>query len=382
MKSARLVFLAVTLPVFFSCASTELTSTNGTDEPRAEFKRVVRVYNWGDYIDPSVLEAFTQHTGIRVDYQVFDDHKKMEATLLARSSGFDVVVPTAYFVVRNASTGLLLSLDLNALSNGKNLDPEFMKLLQVTDHGNRFAVPYLWGTVGIGYDVDKVTKQLGANVPLDSWSLIFNETILSELSRCGVSMLDSGSNVIGAALSYLGKGPGKRSEADYLAAEALLKKVAPYVRFVSERQYTDELVTGSACVVVGWSGDVFQAQFEADTKRPEARIKYLIPKEGTEIWSDVFVIPADAANPKEAHEFINFMLHPIVMASNSHYMTYANAGKPEFRSELPSDRDWSAVYPSESTMQRMWIETPPTTTERNIVDRIWASVKSLQKKST
>ena len=294
----------------------------GAAAPQPE--RYVNVYNWSDYIAPSVLEDFTKATGIRVRYDTFDSNDTLETKLLAGKSGYDVVVPTAYFLERQIKAGVFQKLDKAKLPNLVNVWPTIAKHLAAYDPGNQYAVNYMWGTVGIGYNVKKVRDILGPDAVIDSWSLVFDPAKLAKFKDCGVHMLDSSDDILPAALHFLGRNPNSIDPADLEAAADLVAKVRPFVRKFHSSEYLNSLATGEICLVVGWSGDIKQAQKRAAEARNGVEIGYAIPKEGAQMFFDNLAIPKDARNVAEAHAFIDYLLRPDVAAKNTNFLSYAN----------------------------------------------------------
>ena len=297
---------------------------DGAGRRQQKGERVVNVYNWSDYIDPAVLEDFTKETGIKVRYDTFDSNDTLETKLLAGKSGYDVVVPTAYFLERQIKAGVFQKLDKAKLPNLVNVWPEIAKRLAAYDPGNQYAVNYMWGTTGIGYNVKKAREILGPDGKIDSWDIVFKPDSLAQFKDCGVHMLDSADDIFPAALAYLGLDPNSTKEADLQkAADLLIEDPAggaqvPLVGILSA------LATGEICLVVGLSGDIKQAQKRAAEAKAGVEVGYAIPKEGAQLWFDNLAIPKDARNVAEAHAFINYLLRPEVAARNSNFISYAN----------------------------------------------------------
>jgi len=339
--------------------------------------KVVHVYNWSDYIAPDTLENFEAATGIKVVYDVYDSNEIMEAKMLAGGSGYDVVFPTAQpFAEREIKAGLYRKLDKSKLSNYGNLDPAILKPLQTPDPGNEYAAPYMWGTTGIGYNVDKVKARLGDEIPTDTWAMIFDPAVAAKLADCGISVMDDEMEAMSAALMYLGKDPNTQDPKDFEAAAELFKKVRPYIKYFHSSQYINDLANGDLCVAHGYSGDVLQARDRADEAENNVHVAYTVPREGAILWIDVMVIPADAPNPDHAHAFINYLLQPEVIAAISNEVAYANANKAATALVDESVRNDPGVYPSDETKQRLvTMRTLPDKVQRAKV-RAWTRVKS------
>ncbi|WP_411834502.1 polyamine ABC transporter substrate-binding protein [Pseudoxanthomonas mexicana] len=323
MKS-RTPALLLALCCLAACGRDDAASA---DSPRTAAGKggQVNVYNWSDYIAEDTIPNFEKATGIKVTYDVFDGNEILETKLLAGSSGYDVVVPTMNFLGRQIQAGVFLPLDKSKLPNYANLDPEIMKRLENQDPGNQYAVPYMWGTTGIGYNVDKVKAAFGSTEIAGSLDIVFKPENLARLKDCGVTLLDTPSEIVPIALNYLGEDPNSTDPAVIDKAARLLKSIRPYIRNFHSSQYIDALANGDICLVVGWSGDIIQARDRAAEAGNGVDIAYAIPKEGAPQWFDMLAIPKDAKNVEAAYAFINHLLDPQVMASNSNFISFPNA---------------------------------------------------------
>ena len=338
--------------------------------------RVVNVYNWSDYIDPAVLTEFTKQTGIKVQYDTFDANETLETKLLAGKSGYDVVVPTAYFLERQIMAGVFQKLDKSKLPNLKNVWPEIAKRLSAYDPGNQYGVNYMWGTTGIGYNVKAVRERLGANAKIDSWDVVFKPEMLAKFKDCGVHMLDSSDDILPAALHYLGLNPNSTDAKDLERAAGLMTKVRPFVRKFHSSEYLNALASGEICLVVGWSGDVKQAQKRAAEAKNGIEIGYAIPKEGAQMWFDNLAIPKDAEHVPEAYAFIDFLLRPDVAAKNSNLVSYANGNLASRKFIDKAVLDDKSVYPDAATMSRLYIVGARDQKSQRLINRIWTRVKT------
>ena len=337
----------------------------------------VHIYNWSDYIGENTLEAFEKETGIQPVYDVFDSNETLEGKLLAGRSGYDVVVPTNHFLGKQIRAGAFQKLDKSKLSNWDNLDPALLKQLERNDPGNAYGVPYLWGTNGIGYNVEKVKAALGVD-KIDSWAMVFEPENIKKLSSCGVAFLDSADEMIPAMLNYLGLDPNSENPADYRKAEAKLMEVRPYVRYFHSSKYISDLANGNICVAAGYSGDVFQAAARAEEAGKGIEIAYSIPKEGGNLWFDMLAIPADSGNVEQAHAFINYLLRPEVIAAVSDYVGYANPNLKAGELMDQEVRQDPSVYPPQDVLDRLYVsaELPPKI--QRLMTRSWTKVKSGQ----
>jgi len=342
--------------------------------------RVVNVYNWSDYIAPGVLEAFTKETGIKVRYDTFDSNDTLETKLLAGKSGYDIVVPTAYFLERQIKAGLFQKLDKSKLTNLGNVWPDIAKRLATYDPGNAHAVNYMWGTTGIGYNVKKAQAILGpeARLPeaMADWDIVFKPENLAKFKDCGVHMLDSADDIFSAALNYLRLNPNSKAQADLEKAAALLMTVRPNVRKFHSSEFLNALASGEICLVLGWSGDIKQAQRRAAEAKGGIEIGYVIPKGGAQMWFDNLAIPKDAKNVAEAHAFIDYLLRPDVAAKNSSFIAYANgnlASQPQIDKAVLEDR---SVYPDEATLASLYIITANDQKTQRVINRLWTRIKT------
>jgi putrescine transport system substrate-binding protein len=342
---------------------------------QAQQKRV-NFYNWSDYIDPAVLKDFTRETGIEVTYDTFDANEILETKLLAGKSGYDVVVPTAYFLERQIKAGVFHKLDKSKLPNLANVWPDIAKRLAAYDPGNQYAVNYMWGTTGIGYNVNKARDILGPDFKIDSWELVFNADNLAKFKDCGVYMLDSSDDIFPAALNYLGLNPNSKDAADLQKAADLVTKVRPSVRKFHSSEYLNALAGGEICLVVGWSGDVKQAQKRATEAKTGIEIGYSIPKEGAQMFFDNLAIPKDAKNPDAAHALIDYLLRPEIAARNSAYVSYANGNLASQKFISKAVLDDPSIYPDAATMQRLYTITPQDQKTLRLTNRLWTKVKT------
>ena len=342
---------------------------------QASAQEVVNIYNWTDYVAETTLADFQKQTGIQPVYDVFDSNETLEGKLLAGRTGYDVVVPSNHFLGRQIKAGAFQKLDRAQLPNWKNLDPVLMKRLQANDPDNQYAVPYLWGTNGIGYNVDKIKQVLGVDT-IDSWSALFEPENLKKLQACGVAFMDSADEVLPAMLNYQGLNPNSTNIDDYKKAEAKLMTLRPYISYFHSSKYVSDLANGDVCIAFGYSGDVYQAINRANEAENGVKIAYVVPKEGGNLWFDMLTIPADAKNPKQAHAFINYLLDPEAITQVSEYVGYANANTaatalmPEEITRNPS------IYPPESVQAKLYVSTELPPNVMRWMNRSWSKLKS------
>ncbi len=336
----------------------------------------VRVYNWSDYIDESLLTKFEEETGIKLIYDVFDSNELLETKLLAGGSGYDVVVPTGSFLQRQIQAGAFQKLDKSQLSNIGNVWSDIEERTATYDPGNEYSVNYMWGTTGIGANIAKVQEALGAEAPLDSLSLVFEPSNMEKLAECGVHFLDAPDELIPAALKYIGEDPNASDIDTVKKAESVLAGVAPYVRKFHSSEYINALANGEICVAVGWSGDILQARDRAAEAENGVEIAYHAPKEGALMWFDQLAIPVDAPNPEAAHKFINFILDAKNMATASNYVYYANGNLASQEFLVEDVIGDSAIYPNAETLKNLYTKSAYDPKTQRVATRMWAKVKS------
>jgi putrescine transport system substrate-binding protein len=344
--------------------------------PGAAQERIVNVYNWSDYINPKVLEDFSRETGIKVRYDVFDSNHTLETKLLAGKSGYDVVVPSVNFLERQIKAGVFLTLDKTKLPNLKNMWPEIEQRVAAHDPGNAHSVNYMWGTVGIGYNVAKVREILGPDSRIDSWDIVFKPENLAKFKDCGVDMLDSSDDMLSAALFYLGLDPNSTNREDLEQAAALITKVRPSVRKFHSSEYLNALAGGEVCLVVGFSGDIKQAQKRAAEAKNGVEIGYAIPREGAQIFFDNLAIPKDAEHVDEAYAFINYMQRPEVAAANTDFISYPNGNLASQKYIDKTILDDRSVYPDAAVMKRLYTIKARDPRSQRLSNRLWTRVKT------
>ncbi len=340
-------------------------------------EKVVNVYNWSDYVGEGVLDDFTKETGISVVYDVYDSMEMMETKLLAGGSGYDIIVPTDRNLARLIQANVVQPLDKSKIPNLQYQWDEISKKLEVYDPGTEHSTNYMWGTVGIGYNVDKIKERM-PDAPLDSWAMIFDPKIIAKFADCGVHVLDSPDDMIPAALNYLGLNPDSKESADIQKAGELLKSIKPSIQKFHSSEYINALANGDICMAVGYSGDILQARDRAAEAANGVTVAYSIPKEGAMVWLDNFAIPADAPHPENALAFINFMLKPEIAARNSNFVFYANGNKASQEIMNKEVLEDTAVYPDAATFAKLYTTTPSPARAQREMTRVWTEVKTGQ----
>ena len=342
-----------------------------------EEEKVLNVYNWSDYIAEDTLKNFEKETGIKVRYDNFDNNEIVHAKLVAGKTGYDVVVPSSYWAKIQADGGLLMKIDKSKLPNFKNLDPTLEEQLAKLDPGNQYQVNWLWGYTTVGINVEKVKAALGGMpMPDNAWDLVFKPEYISKLKGCGVSFLDSATEVIPAALHYLGKPAYSKTQADYAGVAPLLKSVRPYVTLFSSSGYINDMANGSICVALGWSGDINIARQRAIEGKTGQNIQALIPKTGGILFFDVMVIPADAPHPENAYKWINYILRPEVHASLTNKVFYANPNKESRKFIKPEVASNPTVFPGPEDMKKMQAPDALSNDIRRTMTRLYTSFKT------
>lgn len=342
-------------------------------------EQTLKLYNWVDYIAPDTVEKFHKETGIKVISDYFDTNELLEAKLLTGRSGYDLVVPSFTFMSRQIKAGVFQPLDKSKLSNLEHLDKDLMHAISDLDKGNKHGVPYLWGTTGIGYNVDKVKAILGENAPVNSWDLVFKPENMKKLAECGVSFLDTPDEIYPLALHYLGKDQYTKKSKEYkLNSEAaqLLKSVRPYIQSFNSAQYITDLADGNICVAIGYSGDIMQAQFRAEEAGQGVNVAYSIPEQGTSLWFDMLAIPADSKNADAAHQFINFLLKPEIIAEVTNYVAYANPNVSAFERLDPSISSNTSIYPDTEVKSRLFTQQLRKDKLNKLLTRLWTQIKT------
>jgi putrescine transport system substrate-binding protein len=343
----------------------------------AQEAKVLNIYNWSDYIAEDTIRNFEKETGIKVRYDTFDNNEIVHAKLVAGKSGYDIVVPSSNWAKLQLDGGLLRKLDKSLLPNLKNLDPAIQRQISSMDPGNDYLVNWLWGYTTVGINTAKVKAALGAEpMPANVWELVFNPKYVSKLKSCGVSVLDSASEVLPAALHYLGKDPFSKNSGDYQEASAALKAIRPHITLFSSSGYINEMAGGSICVALGWSGDINIARQRAIDGKTGQDIEALVPANGGILFFDMMAIPVDAPNAQNAHAFINFILRPEVHASLTNKVFYANPNKESQKFVKPEVANNPTVFVDAAKMATMKAPKAMTNDIRRLVTRIYTSFKT------
>jgi len=369
----RAATIIVFLFAMVAC-SRQTDRSNGAAGGEADAK-ILNVYSWLDYIAPDTVADFEKETGIKVHYDMYDNNEVLETKLLTGHTNYDVVLPTGAFFERQRQAGIYRKLDKSALPNLVNADPEIMRRLAVHDPGNLYAIPYMFTTTGLGYNVDQVHARLGATTN-DSWALLFDPGNAAKLKDCGIAIIDSAMDVFQSAMIYLGRDPNRLDPADVAAASDALLKIRPFVRYIDPAQYISDMANNSICLALGWSGDVEQARSRANDARTGANLAYFVPREGAVMTVDMMAIPADAPHPRNAELWMNYLMRPEVMAGITNYIHYPNgyAGSlPFVKASIKSDE---AIYPDAATRARLISPKTVPLEYSRLVTREWTRFRT------
>ncbi|MCC7411935.1 MAG: polyamine ABC transporter substrate-binding protein [Gammaproteobacteria bacterium] len=360
---------AIVRPLWLALGALAGTVAGAAEDP------ILNVYNWADYIGATTLAQFEGEFGIKVNYDVYDSSEIVDAKLLAGATGYDVVIHSAALAARLIPIHVFQPLDRAKLANWHHLDAELLSFLGQFDPGNRYGAPYMWGSTGFAYNVDMVRARM-PDAPLDSGAMIFDPAVASRFADCGISFLDSPTDVIPLALAYLGHDVSSVESGDLAEAEALLKRVRPYVRYFDSTKVLLDLPSREICIAMSWSGDYATATARAREAGIDIDLAYTIPREGATAWFDVALIPSDARHPDNAHKFIDFLLRPEVIAAITNETHYANANRSASALIDPDIAADPAVYPGPALRAQLHAtKVLPPKAER-LRTRTWARIKS------
>ena len=371
--AVKLACLGVTALMLAACGRNEQAATEApvaAAGPAMDDEKVLNVYNWSDYIAEDTVKNFEAKYGIKVNYDVFDSNEVVETKLLAGNTGYDLVIPSAQFMERQIKAGVFQKLDKSLLANVGNMDPAIMQRVALHDANNEHAVPYMWGTDGIGYSVEKV-KKIMPDAPVDSWSLVLDPKVAAKFKDCGISILDAAADIRSIVLIYLGKDPNSQDPNDLKAVEETLMKIRPYVRKINSSQYIEDLANGDLCIAVGYSGDVLQARDRAAEANNGVTVAYSVPKEGTIVWFDMMAIPADAKHPRNAHLFMDYLMTPEVAAANSNFVNYANGNLASEQFIDEAVKSDPGVYPPAEVKAKLSPELAVGDDYNRLLTRTW-----------
>lgn len=341
---------------------------------RAE-EAVLNVYNWADYIGETTIEDFQSRTGIAVTYDTYSSAEEMQAKMLAGSTGYDVVDMAGVELPRFIKNNIYEKLDRSKLGNWGNLDPEVLRILDGWDPGNQYGMPYMWGSVGITYNVDMVKERI-PDADLESLDLIFKPENAAKLADCGISILDSPTDIMLMVLKYLGKDGDTRNVEDYRAVVEAFKPIRQHIRTFDNTNYLNAIPNGELCVINNWSGDYATANARAAEAGVKLNLAYHVPRTGAPAWCDCMCIPADAQHKANAHLFLNYLMEPEVMAKCTNYTNYANGNLAAKKFVDPAILANPAVYPDREVMSRLWAPKPWSDEQNREMTRAWTEIKT------
>ncbi|MBS0373109.1 MAG: polyamine ABC transporter substrate-binding protein [Proteobacteria bacterium] len=350
-----------------------LAACGRTAAPAPE--RVVSVYNWADFIGRTTVADFERDTGIKVDYDTFDSDQTLEAKMLAGGSGYDVVSTATNYFSRQIKAGAYRKLDKSRLKGWSNLDPQILALMAEADPGNQYAMPYLHALSGFAYDVEKIRARM-PDAPVDSLALIFDPKILARFADCGVTFLDSAEDVLQFALVYLHLDPNSTREQDYAAAEQLIMKVRPYIRTFDSSEYLNALANREVCIAMSWSSDYAVSMARMREAGIHVQLAFAVPREGANATYSAMLIPADAPHVAEAHEFLDYLLRPEVIARITNETHYGNDNRAADHLVDPEILHDPALYPTPEVLRRTWITREVTLPTERMRTRVWTRVKT------
>ncbi|MFZ9035919.1 MAG: extracellular solute-binding protein [Francisellaceae bacterium] len=332
--------------------------------------------NWADYMNPDIIPCFEKLSNTSIRQSFTSDDNMTRAKIMTGSSGFDVIEQGALYLPSEIKAGALMKLDKSKLANWKYINKAiYRKISEINDPGNNYAIVYSYGTTGIAYNVDEVAKALGKNTVPDDWKYLFDPTYLKKLSKCGISLLDEPEQVFGNYFHYAGINPNTTSKADYeQAALYLIKYVRPYIKYFDSNKYQFDFTAGNLCLVEGYSGDVVRAKERAKRINPTQKLRYILPKSGTNIWFDMLMIPKGAKNLDAAYAFLNYNMEPYVAAKNSNYLYQPNAviDNKQYLSDIMADPN---ITPNDAAIGKMYVLGVQPPELQAFISRMWMNVK-------
>jgi putrescine transport system substrate-binding protein len=366
----RVLTAAVAMAFLSACGAHDGSRASSAEGP----EKILNVYSWIDYIAPDTVANFERETGIKVRYDTFDNNEVLETKLLTGHTNYDIVVPTENYFDRQLQAGVYRKLDKDAIPNLKNADPEIMRRMAVHDPGNLYAVPYLWSTTGLGYNVDKVRARLGPDIP-DGWALLLDPRNAGKLKDCGIAIVDSPLEIFESVIISLGHDPNRRDPKDVAAASEVLRKIRPFVTRI-DPDLIPPLTNGELCLALTWSGDVEAARNRAKEASTGANLAYLVPREGALMTLDMMGIPADAPHPRNAEIWMNYLLRPDVIAKITNFIRYPNGNAAAFPLVDLRIRDDASVYPDAATRARLVTHTAASLEYSRLVTREWTRFRT------
>jgi putrescine transport system substrate-binding protein len=335
----------------------------------AQAEDVLHVYNWEDYIDPQVIADFQKETGVRVDYHTFSTSEEMYK-VLESDVPVDIFAPSHDELNRLIREKKLQKLDAQQLSNTTRLDPYVKGILNSSDPGNQYAVPYLWGAVGLAINTTKAEEAYGGPLP-ESWSVLFDPEKIKRLSKCGVSLLDDPIYVSSIMMNYQGSIPERSSPAQMDKIAKDLMAVRPYIRSIANDEAVEALKEGQLCAAMVFSvGDAIAA------RKAGQPVHFVVPEEGSYIFVDNLAIPSKSLSPDLAHRFINYLMDTKTMARITQFTFYPNANPESAKLLSPDLQKEAALYPSGALRRRLFALVPPPADTRKAFEAHWEAFKA------
>jgi len=336
---------------------------------------VLNIYNWADYIGETTIEDFQKASGIAVTYDTYSSAEEMQAKMLAGSTGYDVVIQSGLGFPEMQKANIYDKLDRSKLPSWGNLNPEVLRIMDNYDPGLEHSLPYMWGSVGFTFNLDMVKERL-PGTDLETLDFLFKPENAAKLADCGISILDSPTDVIPMILKYLGIDGDTTNTADYDKVAEAFKPIRQYIKTFDNTNYLNAIPNGELCVINNWSGDYSTAKTRAEEAGVKIDLAYFVPKTGAPAWSDNWCIPADAKNKDNAHKFLEYMLQPEVVGKCTNFTNYANANTKADQFVDPSVLANPAVYPNEEVMKRLWAPKPYSTEQDRVMTRVWQTIKT------
>ncbi len=365
------LFLVVGVIIVALAIFLNFDTENAKKSQVADLDGKLNIYNWSDYIAEDTISKFETETGIKVTYDMYDSNEVLEAKMLAGSSGYDLVVPTADFLARGREAGAYQDMDLSKIPNAKNQNPQIQAQADEMTGSTNAGLVYMWGSTGIAFNEDMIVERLGEDAPTDSWSLILDPVNAAKLEDCGIAVLDAPTDVLPNIMTYLGFEGTSMEEAHFEAAGEALTAIRPYLRYINSSQSINDIANGDICAAIMWSGDAFQAAYRAEEAENGNVIDYYIPNEGTNLWFDVMAIPADAKNVDNAYKFVDYMMRADVAAENVNYVWYASGNKAAEASIDPEILSHPGIYPTDAAQEKLFVTPVYDAKTDRIVTRVW-----------
>ncbi|WP_417661463.1 polyamine ABC transporter substrate-binding protein [Pseudomonas sp.] len=329
----------------------------------ANAEEMIRVYNWNDYIAPQVLKDFEAETGIKVEYHTFSTAEEL-SKIMASGESIDVAVPSNDTIPELIKTKAILPLDMSLLPNRTHLDKQLLSKLAAVDPENRYAVPYLWGSVGLAINTPQAEAAYGGPLP-DSWSALFDPQNSARLSSCGVSVLDASDEALSLVLNYQGREFSRSAPSRIRRAGEILKSIRPNLRYVDSERYIDDLNNGKLCMAMAWVGDALAA------KQAGQPIDFIVPSEGSVLFIDNLVIPSTARRADLAHRFINYLMQPEVAAEITTETLYPNANSDSKQFLDASLQAMPDLYPNIDIKRRLYTLKTLSEEQKAVRDEVW-----------